>query len=126
VSSPEDALERARETAARKRADGRDAGAGLEAVGSRIAAGRPDLEDLSEWALLEVPDDTIYTTRRGGGAIVALKRALLRLLRQYHVELEGRQTRFNSVLLQHLRELEARVARLERAEDEADRASGGE
>jgi hypothetical protein len=33
---------------------------------------------------------------------------LLRLLRQYHVELEAKQTRFNVAVVERLRELERR------------------
>ncbi len=114
MTAPEDALARAREAAERRREAGEDPAAGLERTASSIATDEPGLDELSEWALIAVPDESIYSTRRGGGAIVAVKRLLLRLLRQYNTELEGQQTRFNSALLEHVRELEERVARLER------------
>jgi hypothetical protein len=65
--------------------------------------------------VIEVDPEGVYSTRRLGAPITALKRLLLRLLRQYHVELESQQTRFNIALLTYLRDLEARVGRLERA-----------
>jgi hypothetical protein len=68
----------------------------------------PSLEDLERWASIEVDPEAVYSTRRGGAPITALKRLLLRLLRQYHVELEARQTRFNVALVQRLRQLERR------------------
>jgi hypothetical protein len=64
---------------------------------------------------MEVDPELVYSTRRLGAPITGLKRVLLRLLRQYHVELEAQQTRFNIALVVHLRDLEARVDRLERA-----------
>lgn len=69
----------------------------------------PSLEDLERWAAIEVDVEAVYSTRRGGAPITALKRLLLRLLRQYHLELEARQTRFNVALVERLRELERRA-----------------
>ena len=61
--------------------------------------------------------EVVYSTRRGGAPVTSLKRLLLRLLRQYLVELEARQTRFNIALLARLRALEERVERLEAKRD---------
>ena len=113
MTSPEEAIAQARERAARMRAQagGRSvAPAGLE---SSITSDRPSLELLSEWAVIEVDRSQVYSTRRAGAPITALKRLLLRMLRQYHVELEARQTRFNIALLSQFRDLEERVSRLE-------------
>jgi hypothetical protein len=55
----------------------------------------------------------VYSTRPAGAPITFFKRLLVRLLRQYLVELESRQTRFNIALLARLGALEERVGRLE-------------
>ncbi|MBA3437576.1 MAG: hypothetical protein ACR2F4_02700 [Thermoleophilaceae bacterium] len=113
MTGPEEAIETARERAAQRQARAGDIGdepAGLEAS---ITAERPSLELLSEWSVIEVDSSDIYSTRRAGAPITALKHLLLRLLGQYHRQLEARQTRFNIALLSHFRDLEERVARLE-------------
>jgi hypothetical protein len=109
VTRPEDALERAREAAARKRA----AGLHREPPGldEPVVAERVTAELLREWALIEVDPGVVRSTRRLGGPITALKRGLLRLLRQYTTELEAQQTRFNVGVLARLRELEERIER---------------
>jgi hypothetical protein len=111
VTSPEDAEKVAAE-AARLR---RDAG-GYEGVGGggpldeTIVAGAPSRELLARWAVIEIdPDEVLYSTRRAGAPITLVKRVLVRLLRQYLVELEARQTRFNIALLERLEALEDRV-----------------
>jgi hypothetical protein len=119
MTSPEDALARARERAERRRAEGAypPAASGGE-LDETIVAGEPSWELLSEWAEIEVDPELVYSTRRGGAPITAFKRLLLRLLRQYLVEVEARQTRFNIALLSTVRSLEERVERLERTRDE--------
>lgn len=114
MSTPEDALERAREAAERKRAGGAYPGSEPGSLQDSIVSERPDLELLGEWAVIEVDRRNIYSTRRLGAPITLLKRLLMRLLNQYTVELEARQTRFNIALVSHLQDLEGRVARLER------------
>ena len=114
MSSPEEAIERARERAARRRAEQADSGGALPALDATITADRPNLELLSEWSVIEVDPANVYSTRRLGAPITMVKRFLMRMLRQYHGELEARQTRFNIALLSHFRDLEQRVARLER------------
>jgi len=114
VTSPEEAIGQARERSAQRRAQAvgaSDEPAGLEAS---ITAERPSLELLSLWSVIEVDSSDIYSTRRAGAPITAVKQLLLRLLGQYHGQLEARQTRFNIALLSHFRDLEERVARLER------------
>jgi hypothetical protein len=103
---PEEALERAREEAARKRGEGvyppADGGAGSPAPGG------PDLARLREWAIVEVDPELVYSTRRGGAPITWFKKLLLRLLRQYTTELEAQQTRFNVGVVAYLERLEKR------------------
>ncbi|MDQ3644129.1 MAG: hypothetical protein M3356_01295 [Actinomycetota bacterium] len=114
MTSPEEAIVAARERAAQRRAragEPDDHPAGLEAS---ITAERPSLELLSEWSVIEVDSSEVYSTRRAGAPVTALKHLLLRLLGQYHRQLEARQTRFNIALLAHFRDLEERVAQLER------------
>jgi hypothetical protein len=110
VTSPEEALGIAREAAERKRAEGvyparRETESELE---------RPGRELLAEWAVLQGDPEAVYSTRRLGAPITAVKRLLLRALRQYLLDLEARQTRFNVALLDRLDELERRVDELER------------
>jgi hypothetical protein len=114
VTGPEDALERAREAAARGREEGLYPDATPGALDATISDDRPSPELLREWAVIEVDPGAVYSTRRAGAAITPFKRLLMRLLRQYHVEVEAQQTRFNIALLTHLRDLETRVARMER------------
>jgi hypothetical protein len=112
MTTPEEALERAREAAREK----------------GYSYAEPELPErlgpnqLSEWAVIEVDRRNVYSTRRAGAPITALKRLLLRLLRQYTNELEAKQTRFNLAVLGLLNDLEARVADLERAEGRGQRA----
>ena len=79
---------------------------------SSILDGEPGRELLSEWAVIEIdPEDFVYSTRAAGAPVTAVKRLLVRLLRQYFVELEARQTRFNIAVLARLDALEERAAR---------------
>lgn len=114
MTLPEDAPDRARAEAERKRAAG--GYAGDEPGGpldDSIAEASPSPETLAEWAVIHVDAGTLYSTRRGGAPVTALKRLLLRLLRQYLVEAEAHQTRFNLAVVKSLQELERRVERLE-------------
>lgn len=115
MTSPEDALARAQRTAVEKRARGGYAQApdDGDALDATILGGRAPAELLSEWAVIEIEPSLMYSTRRGGAPVTALKRLLLRLLRQHLVELEARQTRFNLGVLAAVQELEKRVERLE-------------
>ena len=113
MTSPEQALERARERAAALRAEGRYPPAGEAALDDTFIDDVPGIDTLAEWAVIEVDPDVLYSTRRFGGPVTAVKRLLLRLMRQYHVEVEARQTRFNIALVERLRLLERRLERLE-------------
>jgi hypothetical protein len=101
---PEDAVVAARAAADRKRAEGvyppdTVADSGTPASG-------PDLARLREWAIIEVDAELLYSTRKGGAPITLIKRMLLRLLRQYTVELEAQQTRFNVGVVAYLESLD--------------------
>jgi hypothetical protein len=111
VSTPEEALERARAELSTMR----DAGAYGEASERRPlpATGAITTGKLFEWALIEPDLRDVRSTRRGGAPITAFKRLLLRLLAQYHGELIAEQTRFNVNLVSHVRHLEERIEELE-------------
>jgi hypothetical protein len=111
VSEPEQAVVQARAAAATMRESG---AYGEEA--SRDPA-PPDLvpqRKLLQWALVDPDIGKIRSTRRLGAPLTALKRALLRLLGQYHQELIAQQTRFNVAAAEHICRLEARLEELER------------
>jgi hypothetical protein len=109
--TPEEAAAEARRRAEAARA------AGEYADAERLAALEPreraEVSSLHAWAFIEVDPEVARSTRRLGAPITAFKRLLVRLLRQYHHELAGQQTRFNLHLLAHVRRLEERVAALE-------------
>jgi hypothetical protein len=119
VSEPDEALARAREAAAAKRRRGgyAAADAGVDDLDSTILGEKAPATLLSEWAVIEIEPGLLYSTRRGGAPVTGLKRLLMRLLRQYFVELEARQTRFNLGILAAISELEQRMNRLERESD---------
>lgn len=116
MSGPDEALDRAREAAAAKRRRGGYAGVdeGADALDPTILGEKAPATLLSEWAVIEIEPALLYSTRRGGAPITGLKRLLMRLLRQYFVELEARQTRFNLGVLAAISEIEQRMNRLER------------
>jgi hypothetical protein len=116
VTDPDEALEAARRAAAARRAEGGYAGAEPGgALDETFTSGTPSIELLSQWAVIEVDESVLYSTRRAGVPVTALKRLLVRLLRQYFVEAEARQTRFNIAVLSSLRDMEKRLERLEEA-----------
>lgn len=115
MTRPDEALDAARRAVSARRAEG--GYAGVDARGeldSSILDGEPGRELLAEWAVIEIdPDDFVYSTRAAGAPITLVKRLLVRLLRQYFIELEARQTRFNIAVLARLDALEERAARQE-------------
>lgn len=115
MSSPREAIEQARAAAAKLR----EAGEYSEDE-TRIEP-LPDVapthSQLLEWALIDPDLGQVRSTRRWGAPITALKRALLRLLSQYHAELVAEQARFNANLVRYVGELERRVQELEREQD---------
>ncbi len=102
--TPEDAARQARAQAAHKREEGRYPPLAPGALDSSI--GEPSLDDLERWARIHVDPADAYSMRRLGAPVTAVKRLLLRLLRQQQVELEAQQTRFNVAVVEHLRRLE--------------------
>jgi hypothetical protein len=124
VTSPEDALPRARAAAAAMRAEG---AYGAES-GDRTTGPEPTtLENLFEWAMIDPDLREVRSTRRLGAPVTLLKLGLVRLLNQYHAELISQQTRFNVHVLGHVRRLETRIEELERRErDRAEREHRGE
>lgn len=114
MTTPEQALERARAAAAAAREAG-DYPVSKTRI-EPLAEVPPTYGRLLEWALIDPDLGHVRSTRRWGAPITLLKRGLLRLLAQYHAELIAEQTRFNVNLVHHLRALEERVERLEHGE----------
>lgn len=104
MTRPEDALDRAR-AAARPAPP---AGEVAQSFERDIGADSPSDELLQEWAVISVDPQLVYSSRRLGAPLTLVKRAFLRLMRQYTAELEAQQTRFNLAVLGRLRELERR------------------
>ncbi len=112
MTTPEDAIERARAAAAEWRERGEYSTA--ETRIERISETPPTYARLLEWALVDPDLRHVRSTRRWGAPITAVKRALLRLLSQYHAELIAEQARFNANLVRYVGELEQRLEELER------------
>ena len=111
---PEEALERARAEAARRRAAG---GYAVDVEPDALATGeRATRTQLLKWALIEPDVALVRSTRRYGAPITWAKRSVVHVLRQYFVEMNAQQTRFNVHMVAAWSDLEARVARLEQAE----------
>ena len=111
MSTPEDALARAREEAAAARAAGEYGGELDSQDESRPAV---TTAKLMEWAVISPDLRDVRSTRRYGGPVTAVKRALVRLLAQYHGDLNAQQTRFNVNLMARVVQLEQRIEELER------------
>ena len=112
MTSPEEALELARERAAAARARG-----GYADELGRFAIDPVDavtLEHLLEWAVIEPDVSELRSTRVYGAPITWLKRALYRLMRQYNGQVLAQQSRFNIQLAVFVGQLADRVERLER------------
>jgi hypothetical protein len=111
VRTPEEALAEAR---ARSAAAG-PGDDGPEQVGAREDPRHVSLRRLTEWAVIEPEEADVYSTRRWGAPITAIKRLLIRLMRQYLFQISGQQTRFNVYALGELMALQERVRALEQA-----------
>ena len=72
------------------------------------------LEQLFEWAVIEPDLGEVISTRRYGGPITAVKRLMVRGLRQYLGQMTAQQTRFNLQLAVYVAALADRVEELER------------
>lgn len=120
--TPEEAVAIARERARERVAAGDYADAPrLEA----LADERPALDRLSEWAVVDVGLENVRSTRRTGAPITALKRFLVRMLRQYTAEEQAQVTRFNVHVLGYVAALEDRVDQLEQRVRELESSRGG-
>src|SRR3954471_2881812 len=112
MTSPERAVDVARERAAAARARG-----GYADELGRFAIDPVDavtLEHLLEWAVVEPDLSELRSTRRLGAPITFAKRLLYRALRQYHGQVLAQQSRFNIQLAVYVGQLADRVERLER------------
>ena len=115
MKTPEDALAEARARSARS-APGDPPSEDPEALKDPRQV---SLRRLTEWAVIEPEEAEVYSTRRWGAPITAVKRLLIRLLRQYLFQISGQQTRFNVYALGELTALQERVRALEEAAGEA-------
>ena len=109
MKSPEEALARARAAAAAAGAHRSEEAAPLE------DPRHVSLSRLTEWAVIEPEEAEVYSTRRWGAPITAVKKMLVRLMRQYISSVSGQQTRFNVYVLGELMALQERVRALEEA-----------
>lgn len=106
MTTPEEALEAARRAAA---ADPEPEGTDWTLEDPTTASKR-----LVEWAIIDPDQANVYSTRRYGRPITALKRLLVRVLAQYLNEVSAQQSRFNAAVAAQVMHLEERVAELER------------
>jgi hypothetical protein len=79
---------------------------------------------LAEWAIIEPEPSRVYSTRRYGRPITAVKLLLVRMLRQYIGQMSAQQSRFNAHMAAHVLRLEERVAELEAAAREHEGGRG--
>lgn len=113
MSTPEEALEQARRSAAERVAAGGYREADVQLTLSQDEG--VSRERLMRFALIEPDPDLVYSTRRGpvGRTVTRLKQGLIRSLRQYNTQVHGQQTRFNLHITSYVTALEQRVAELE-------------
>jgi hypothetical protein len=120
VKSPEEALAEARARAAAAAEDE------APEESSPLEGPQPvSLQRLTEWAVIEPEETEVYSTRRWGAPITALKKLLVRLMRQYMFSVSGQQTRFNVYALGELMALQERVRALEEAAAKSAQAGAG-
>jgi hypothetical protein len=119
VKDPHEALAAARRAARRESGESGESG-GTERDEAPWSEGSPvdSARRLARWAIIEPDAGQVYSTRRYGRPITAVKRGLVLLLRQYIGQISAQQSRFNAQVAAHVVRLEERVAELERAEDE--------
>jgi hypothetical protein len=122
VKTPEEALQQARRRAAAEPSALSEADGAVESVEE---ARRASLRRLAMWAVIEPEEAEVYSTRRLGAPITWLKRLLVRLLRQYLVQIAAQQSRFNAHVAAHIISLEDRVLALEQAAQEGAGEHGG-
>lgn len=110
MKTPEEALTEARRRAAESAPAPAEAANHGESVEE---ARRASLRRLATWAVIEPEEAEVYSTRTLGAPITLLKRLLVRLLRQYLVQIAAQQSRFNAHVAAHIISLEDRVLALE-------------
>lgn len=105
MREPQEALEAARHAAAGQPDETPDA----------PYPGDPELSDrrLVEWAIIQPAEAAVYSTRAYGKPITLFKRLLVRLLRQYMLDVSAQQSRFNTMIAARVLQLEERVEKLE-------------
>jgi hypothetical protein len=108
VKTPEEALGEAR----RRAAERRPAAGALPEDGPQETQ-QDSLRRLATWAMIEPDEAEVYSTRAWGYPVTLVKRLLIRLLRQYLVQMTAQQSRFNAHMVSHLIALDERVSRLE-------------
>lgn len=116
MKEPEEALEAARRAAAATEQP--DEGVSWTLEDPTLSSGQ-----LMQWAILAPDEARVYSTRRMGKPITFVKRALVRMLRQYLNEVNAQQSRFNALVAAHVMRLEQRVDELERRAAERDQPS---
>ena len=72
-------------------------------------------------AIIEPDEAEVYSTRKLGWPITLLKRAMLRLLRQYLWQISAQQSRFNAHVASHMVALDERVRELEKRTEQLPR-----
>jgi hypothetical protein len=107
VKDPQEALAAARRAAAGQ--------AGASSPPRSPDDASASMRRLVEWAIIEPDDAEVYSTRPYGAPITAIKRVLIRLLRQYLDQVSAQQSRFNAHVAAHVVALEARIRALEDA-----------
>ena len=112
MKTPEEALAQARRVGAANPVSDLGDESSAEEVRQR------SVKRLAVWAIIEPDEAEVYSTRRLGWPITLLKRALIRLLRQYILQISAQQSRFNAHLAAHVIALDERVRELERRSDQ--------
>lgn len=116
MKEPSEALAAARRAAAERPAAAGAPEAPPWSLDDPVASARR----LAEWAIIEPEQAEVYSTRRFGRPITALKRLQIRFLQQYLGQISAQQSRFNAQIAAHVMRLEERVAALEQAARERD------
>lgn len=119
MKTPEEALAAARRRAEDRRAARPELEAAPTNQDARQASRQVSLKQLTRWAMIEPDELEVYSTRRFGAPVTAFKRLLIRLLRQYLVQMSAQQSRFNAYVVGHLVAMDERIEALEQARADA-------
>ena len=123
MKTPEEALAAARRQAEARRASQPQPGPAQLDHDTHDATRQVSLKQLTRWAMIEPEELEVYSTRRFGAPITALKRLLIRLMRQYLVQVSAQQSRFNAYVVGHLVAMDERIQALEQGRTEPARAT---